>query len=71
MILNRRDVTRTDTLVKNKKVWNNTVLARPIMKMCIRDRMESDPPSIQEIEEAISALRNNKAPGTDLSLIHI
>ena len=28
--------------------------------------MESDPPSIQEIEEAISALRNNKAPGTDL-----
>ena len=28
--------------------------------------MESDPPSIQEIEEAISGLRNNKAPGTDL-----
>ena len=29
-------------------------------------RQESDPPSIQEIEEAIRALRNNKAPGTDL-----
>ena len=34
--------------------------------------MESDPPSIQEIEEAISALRNNKAPGTDsVSYTHL
>ena len=28
--------------------------------------MEFDSPSIQEIEEAINALKNNKAPGTDL-----